>query len=201
MAVTRRIFARTRHALARLPLRFSLSGLFIVVSVAALVMAWNVSSQGSVPIHTGRDLDAAIFGVGYFQVTMPNGQVCYTRSGHFAINCNGQLVVGRPEDNILIQPNISFPQDCTHFLITPDGTVQTQQAKSGNWQCLGQIQLARFMGSGGLTEVAPDVWEDSNVSGPALTTDPGKNGAGFIYQGWVEPTAGPSREQLRYQLA
>ena len=164
-------------------------------------MAWNVSSQGSVPIHTGRELDLAVFGIGYFQITMPNGQICYTRYGKFSLNSNGQIVIGRPEDDIKILHEISVPQDCKRILISPDGLVRAEQGKAGTFSNVGKVELARFVSPDGLVRVAPDIWGETEASGPPLTTDPGDNGTGFVYQGWLEPAAGPPREQLRYQLA
>ena len=155
---------------ARLPLRFSLSSLFIVVTAAALVMAWNVSSQGSVPIHTGRELDLAVFGIGYFQFTMPNGQICYTRYGKFSLNSNGQIVIGRPEDDIKILHEISVPQDCKRILISPDGLVRAEQGKAGTFSNVGKVELARFVSPDGLVRVAPDIWGETEASGPPLTT-------------------------------
>ena len=41
--------------------------------------------------ETGSDLDVAITGKGFFAISMPNGQIAYTRSGNFAKNENGDL--------------------------------------------------------------------------------------------------------------
>ena len=41
--------------------------------------------------HTGRDLDVAINGKGWFAVQAPDGSEGYTRSGHLNVNANGQL--------------------------------------------------------------------------------------------------------------
>jgi flagellar basal body rod protein FlgG len=200
VALNRRFFASALKTAARLPLRFSLSSLFIVVTLAALVMAWNISAQGSAPIHTDRELGMAIFGIGYFQVTMPNGQICYTRCGHFSLNGNGQIVAGRSDDEILLEPSIGTPQDMAKLLIPPDGLVRVRNSNGGSWNRVGQIQLVRFVNPDGLIRVAPDIWEETESSGPPLSTEPGKDGTGFVYQGWLEPTAGPPREQLRFQL-
>ncbi len=195
----RRFLTIIRRASSRL--RFSLSSLLIVVTAAALVMAWNVSSPGSVPIRTGRELDIAIFGIGHFQFTMPNGQICYTRHGHFSLNRNGQIVIGRPEDDVHIQPELNLPQDWKRVLVTPTGLVQVQQGGAGTWSNIGQIELVRFSNTEALAQVAPDMWGETDNSGSPLSTNPGDNGTGFVCQGFLEPPAGPPREQLRYQLA
>ena len=40
--------------------------------------------------HTGRELDVAIEGRGFFQVKDPSGTVIYCRAGHFSLNASGQ---------------------------------------------------------------------------------------------------------------
>jgi flagellar basal body rod protein FlgG len=47
-------------------------------------------SQGSV-VHTGRPLDFALYGKGFFVIETPEGPL-YTRNGIFLINQNGQIV-------------------------------------------------------------------------------------------------------------
>ena len=40
--------------------------------------------------QTGNPLDLAIQGQGFFQVTMPDGQIAYTRAGTFHLGCTGK---------------------------------------------------------------------------------------------------------------
>ncbi|MHC4750976.1 MAG: flagellar hook-basal body protein [Planctomycetota bacterium] len=42
--------------------------------------------------NTKRPLDIAILGDGFLQVTMPNGDLRYTRDGSLQTNANGELV-------------------------------------------------------------------------------------------------------------
>ena len=42
--------------------------------------------------NTGNPLDIAIQGNGFFQISMPDGSVAYTRDGSFSADQNGQLV-------------------------------------------------------------------------------------------------------------
>ncbi len=48
-------------------------------------------TQGSINI-TGRDLDVAINGGGFFQLKMPNGTTAYTRDGTFKLDTQGNVV-------------------------------------------------------------------------------------------------------------
>ena len=97
--------------------------------------------------HTGRPLDLAISGDGYFTIETPEG-MRYTRNGSFRLDPDGNIVTinNQPlldENNRMIKVDLQF-QDVT---IAPDGTVTTapgQTAKIGlvnfdNQQILKQV--------------------------------------------------------------
>src|SRR5688500_8463672 len=48
-------------------------------------------TEGSLQI-TGRPLDMAIDGNGFFQIQMADGSTSYTRNGQFQLNSDGQIV-------------------------------------------------------------------------------------------------------------
>ena len=50
-------------------LRFSLRHVAVLFAVIAGILTWYVYPVGSVPRKTGRELDAAIFGKGWFVLT------------------------------------------------------------------------------------------------------------------------------------
>ena len=64
-----------------------------------------VQTQGNFS-STGNPLDLAIQGLGFFQVTLPDGQIAYTRAGSFHLDATGNIVTanGTP-----LQPNITIP--------------------------------------------------------------------------------------------
>ena len=62
----------------------------------------SVNLQGALT-NTGNQLDLAINGRGWFQVTTPNGDTVYTRDGAFNTNANGQLVTS---DGYTVNPTI-----------------------------------------------------------------------------------------------
>ena len=70
--------------------------------------------------NTGRSLDIAIAGDGFLQVSMPNGDIRYTRDGAMQINSEGTLVtaMGYPYD-----PAITVPIDAESIDIGKDGSV------------------------------------------------------------------------------
>jgi flagellar basal-body rod protein FlgG len=90
-------------------------------------------TQGPVK-QTGRPLDLAIEGDGYFQVTLPSGKSALTRNGALAVDGSGSIVTG--EGDRLVPP-IKLPAgvSASDLQIATDGTVSTGTTK------LGQIQL------------------------------------------------------------
>ncbi len=71
---------------------------------------------------TGRDLDVAIQGRGWFAVLRPDGSEAYTRNGSFKVDENGQLLTA---SGMNVQGDggpISIPPDST-ISIAADGTI------------------------------------------------------------------------------
>src|SRR5581483_2605462 len=64
---------------------------FQIGSGSRVVGTTKLFSQGVLQ-NTGGDLDVAIQGAGFFQITLPDGSIRYTRDGSFRKNQNGQLV-------------------------------------------------------------------------------------------------------------
>ena len=46
---------------------------------------------------TGRDLDVAIQGQGFFEIQAPDGRIAYTRAGEFSVRADHTLVNGAGE--------------------------------------------------------------------------------------------------------
>lgn len=64
-------------------------------------------SSGSFKV-TNKQSDFAILGEGYFSVQLPNGEMGYTKNGHFQVNANNQLVT---QDNNLVLSQAGGPID------------------------------------------------------------------------------------------
>jgi flagellar basal-body rod protein FlgG len=88
---------------------------------------------------TGRPLDVAIEGNGFFQVTRPDGSTAYTRDGSFRVDPSGRLVTA---DGSLVQPAIVVPPGASSVTIGPDGTVTAVTGKTTT--PVGQLTLTRF---------------------------------------------------------
>ena len=70
--------------------------------------------------QTNNELDLAIDGAGFFQVSRPDGTVMYTRNGSFKRDNVGNLVTG---DGDLLNPVITIPSGALKLDIGQDGTV------------------------------------------------------------------------------
>ena len=142
-----------------------------------------VQTQGNFS-STGNPLDMAIQGLGFFQVTMPDGQIAYTRSGSFHLDSTGNIVTanGTP-----LQPNITIPANATTVTIGSDGTVSVTQSGQTAAQQVGNIQLAMFPNPGGLNSVGNNLYLATTASGDPIVGAPGAaEGMGTIQQGMLE---------------
>ena len=84
----------------------------------------RIMTQGNLA-ESGKDLDVAVRGEGFFQIQMPDGTTAYTRDGSFERDANGQLVT---IDGYAVQPGIVLPQDARDVTISADGQVQIVDA-------------------------------------------------------------------------
>ncbi|MCQ2790164.1 MAG: flagellar basal-body rod protein FlgG [bacterium] len=142
----------------------------------------RVFNQGSI-ISSGRSLDLAIEGEGFFKVMTSDGTLAYTRDGSFQVDANGQLCTS---DGLLVQPAISIPQDAKGITITTDGNVSVTTGKDSAQQQVGTIQIARFLNPSGLLSIGHNLFVETSASGNAVEDAPGQNGMGLIEQGYLE---------------
>lgn len=133
---------------------------------------------------TERTLDVAIDGDGFFAVTLPDGNVGYTRDGNFQVNADGKLVTG--SGNTLL-PDITFPNDVLEVSIDPEGRVSVRTAGSPDTSTLlGQLTLSRFINPSGLLAVGANVMRPTEASGAPITGNPGATGLGTLKAGFLE---------------
>ncbi|MBY0440033.1 MAG: flagellar basal-body rod protein FlgG, partial [Burkholderiales bacterium] len=97
--------------------------------------------------NTGNPLDLAVNGNGFFQVTLPDGSVSYTRDGAFQLDNQGQVVTS---NGYPLQPTITIPPNAVTITIGSDGTVSVLAAGAAAPTQVGQIQLANFINPAGL---------------------------------------------------
>ncbi len=140
------------------------------------------TTQGTLTSTSGP-IDVAIQGRGYIQVTLPSGQLGYTRDGSFQIGPDGSLVTN---DGFLITPTITIPQNATSISINQSGEVSATIPNQTAAQVLGQMQTANFINEAGLQAVGNNLFTETTASGAAIVGSPGQDGLGTILQGFLE---------------
>ena len=133
-------------------------------------------------VNTGRPLDIAIYGDGFLQVTMPNGETRYTRDGSLQMNADGQIVTST---GYFIEPAITIPTDAVGIDIGKDGTVNVTAA-AGTQSVVGTLQLVRFPNPAGLSNEGDNMYAETTASGTAVSGTAGVNGFGAIQSSMLE---------------
>lgn len=152
----------------------------------------KVFAQGGLDI-TDQALDLAVQGDGFFQVTMPDGEIAYTRSGQFQLNSNGDVVTSQ---GYLLEPQITIPEDATSVTISKDGIVSITQGDSGVATEVGQVQLATFVNPTGLLADGGNLYLETVSSGVPNAANPNEAGVGAVIQGALETSNVNSVEEL-----
>ncbi len=132
---------------------------------------------------TGNDLDLAIEGEGFFQVTMPNGEIAYTRDGSFSADSEGRLVTA---DGNPVEPEIVIPENATKVAVGKDGTVTAYLDGESEGQEVGVLELARFGNPSGLRNLGGNMAQQTDASGDPILGTPGQMGLGTVAQGFLE---------------
>lgn len=147
-----------------------------------VVAAEKIFSQGNFQ-QTGNPLDLTVEGDGFFQVTLPDGSIGYTRSGSFKLDGNGNVVT--PE-GYLLEPAISVPENALEIVVGSDGTVSVTLPGEQQPSEVGNIEVARFINPAGLKTIGRNIFIPTGASGEATTGTPGEDGLGTVAQGILE---------------
>jgi flagellar basal-body rod protein FlgG len=135
-------------------------------------------------VNTQNPFDVSVEGDGFFQVTLPDGELRYTRDGGLRLNSQGNLVTS---DGFLITPQISIPPQAVSVSIGSDGTVSILNAGALNASTvLGQLALVRFQNPAGLSAEGRNLFAETASSGAPIISTPGQNGVGLTRQGFLE---------------
>ncbi len=157
------------------------SGIMIGLGVK-LVAVQKIFTQGDF-IQTGNSLDMVIEGDGFFQVTLPDGTIAYTRAGAFKLDREGRIV---NSDGYILEPGITIPPDTRNITVGADGKVTVLQAGSSTPVEVGQIELTKFANPAGLMPIGKNLYMPTDSSGEAIRGIPGSEGLGTIAQGFLE---------------
>jgi len=142
----------------------------------------KLHTQGNIQ-QTENSLDVAINGRGYFQILTPNGDINYSRDGSFKLDSTGQMVTS---GGMLLEPNITIPNDAISVTIGRDGIVSVMQPGSPAPVQVGQLQIAGFINPSGLNPVGENLFTESVASGAPTVGIPGENEFGPLFQGSLE---------------
>lgn len=135
---------------------------------------------------TGGDLDVAIDGKGFLEVTLPSGQTAYTRDGGLKRTGEGLIVTS---DGYPVAPEIVIPEDARNISINADGEVYAYFADNTAGQLLGQFNLTGFSNAKGLEALGSNLFSETEASGPPLISTPGIDGLGTLRQGYLEDSS------------
>ncbi len=157
------------------------AGIQIGMGVRASTVSMEIVQGGLSP--TGGDLDLAIEGRGYFQITLPSGDDAYTRDGKFFRNAEG-LVVNA--DGYPLADNITIPNDTRRLTISIDGEVTAFFDNAAAGQQIGQVSLTVFANAKGLEALGGNLFSETAGSGAPIVGEPGTEGIGTMRQGYLE---------------
>jgi flagellar basal-body rod protein FlgG len=131
---------------------------------------------------TGGDLDIAIDGQGFLEVTLPSGQTAYTRDG--GLKRTGEGLIVTP-----VAPEIVIPEDAKNISINADGEVYAYFDENAAGQLLGQFNLTGFSNAKGLEALGGNLFSETEASGPPVISTPGLDGLGTLRQGYLEDSS------------
>lgn len=147
-----------------------------------LTATTKVFTQGDVT-STGKSLDVAISGEGFFMLRKPDNSIVYTRDGTFNLDNSGQIVTS---DGYILEPGLTVPDDTLDLQISRDGEVSAVLSDGVSTQTLGQIELARFINPAGLRSIGDNAYAETPASGSAIIEQPGSNNTGELIQNSLE---------------
>lgn len=157
------------------------TGLHLGLGVRTVATSRNFM-QGSLQ-ESKNSLDVAINGNGFFQLTMPDGTIGYTRDGSFQVDSQGRLV---NSSGLPVANGITVPPNATSISISTEGAVSAIVPGNTQPQPLGNIAMSSFINPAGLEPVGQNLFKESAASGQPQQGTPGTNGLGFIRQGFLE---------------
>jgi flagellar basal-body rod protein FlgG len=159
---------------------------------SAVASIGKVFSQGDLKT-TGRDLDVAVQGNGFFELLLPDGRYAYTRTGVFQVDRDGLLVNA---DGYQLSPSVQLPPDTEQVIISPRGDLLVRVPDEVDPVDLGRVALANFVNPGGLTPEGDNLYVPSNQSGDVFYGEPGESGFGRLAQGFLEGSNVNMSEEL-----
>lgn len=142
----------------------------------------KIFSQGNFKL-TSSPLDIVIEGDGFFQVTMPDGTIGYTRDGGFSKDSTGRVVTN---DGNPLEPAVTIPADAISITFGSDGTISILRPGETEATEVGTLQLVKFINPAGLKSLGKNLYLNTSSSGDPIQGTPGLEGLGTVAQGYKE---------------
>lgn len=139
-------------------------------------------TQGTLK-NTSGDLDLAIEGNGFFEITLPSGEAAYTRDGSLKRSADG-LIVNR--DGFPLAGNIAIPENARSITINAEGEIYAYFDGQPNGQQIGSLGLVTFANAKGLEPMGGNLYRQTDASGNPVQGQPGREGVGLLRQGYLE---------------
>lgn len=134
--------------------------------------------------RSGRQLDLAVHGAGFFKLLLPDGTFAYTRHGRFEPDANGRVVTPQ---GLPLEPQIQLPLDTVRIDIDASGVVTIKQASCPDVPTkLVTLRLTRFSNPSRLERTAAGHFLPSITTGTPIDDKPGNGGMGWLRQGFIE---------------
>lgn len=152
-------------------------GLGVRIAAVSMEIAQGTSQS------TGGELDIAIEGDGYLEVTLPSGLPGYTRDGALQRNGDGVIVTSEGYE---VGDGITIPAETRAISINAAGEVYASFDDQIEPQLLGQLNLVSFVNQKGLEAVGGNLYLETPASGQANPGAPGEDGRGTLRQGYLE---------------
>ncbi len=143
---------------------------------------YRITEQGNLTT-TGNQLDLAVQGKGYFQVTLPDNTIAYTRAGSFQLDQNGNIVTA---DGLKVTGPNAVPTNATSITINQSGQVFVSQQGQTQLAQAGQFQLVSFINDTGLQPIGNNMFIQTQASGNPVIGTAGNQSFGTILQGFLE---------------
>lgn len=145
-------------------------------------------TQGNLQ-QTGRNLDLAIEGNGFFSIELPTGEIAYSRNGSMNLDSEGYLVTSegyRVLDEIDNPIQMDSFEAIEELTVNETGVLAVKIAGEAEFQEIGTLALARFVNPAGLEKLSNSLVKATQASGEAVVGAPGDEGLGLIKQGFLE---------------
>jgi flagellar basal-body rod protein FlgG len=160
------------------------TGVQLGLGVRPSAVSMNVS-QGALAA-TGGELDLAVDGKGFIEVSLPSGISGFTRDGALKRSSEGLIVTS---DGYSVAPEITIPDDARSISVNSEGEVYAYFNGKVEPQLLGQITLAGFSNTKGLEAIGDNLFLETSASGTALVGTAGTDGLGTFRQGYLESSS------------